>query len=109
MPVRFHLDENVSGAIARGLRARGIDVTVPRDVNLIGASDLEHLKHCMNERRVIVTHDDDYLRLHSDGVLHAGIAYSISGRRTVGEIVQMLVLISKTLEPDEIAGRVEFL
>lgn len=39
--IRFHLDENVDSAIADGLRRRGVDVTMPNDVGLIGASDEE--------------------------------------------------------------------
>jgi hypothetical protein len=33
--IRYHLDENVSFAIAQGLRRAGIDVTIPREVGLI--------------------------------------------------------------------------
>ena len=38
--LRFHLDENVSGAVAKGLEWRGIEATTTKNVNLIGASDL---------------------------------------------------------------------
>jgi hypothetical protein len=40
--IRFHLDENVDSAVADGLRRRGVDVTMPNDVGLIGASDEAH-------------------------------------------------------------------
>ena len=33
--IRFHLDENVSNAIADGLRQRGIDVTTTSEAGLI--------------------------------------------------------------------------
>jgi hypothetical protein len=33
--IRFHLDENVNGAIADGLRRRGIDVTNTPEAELI--------------------------------------------------------------------------
>ena len=35
--IRFHLDENVSNAIAEGLRRRGIDVTTTSETGLIAA------------------------------------------------------------------------
>jgi hypothetical protein len=38
-----------------------------------GAPDEEHLKRAHNERRVIFTQDDDFLRLHAAGMDHAGI------------------------------------
>jgi hypothetical protein len=37
--IKFHLDENVSSAIADGLRRRGINATTTTEVGLIGASD----------------------------------------------------------------------
>ncbi|MEH2378056.1 MAG: DUF5615 family PIN-like protein [Nostoc sp.] len=56
--IRFHLDENVSNAIAEGLRRRGIDVTTTPEKRLIGISDGEQLYFAMSESRVIFTHDD---------------------------------------------------
>ncbi|MBE5229008.1 MAG: DUF5615 family PIN-like protein [Microcystis sp. M54BS1] len=39
------LDERVSKAIAKGLRMRGIDVTISSEEGLIGASDQEQLAY----------------------------------------------------------------
>ncbi len=55
--IKFHLDENVSNAIADGLRRRGIDVTTTAEVNLISASDEEQIKFALTEERVIFTQD----------------------------------------------------
>ncbi|MBD2288439.1 hypothetical protein H6F92_06255 [Microcystis wesenbergii FACHB-1317] len=41
--LKFHLDESVSNAIAKGLRMRGIDITTSPEEGLIGASDKEQL------------------------------------------------------------------
>ena len=54
--IRFHCDENMDSAIADGLRRRGVDVTMPSDVGLIGASDKEHLAFVIAQSRVVVTH-----------------------------------------------------
>lgn len=35
--IRFHLDENVSNAIAEGLRRRGIDVITTPETDMMGA------------------------------------------------------------------------
>ena len=59
MPIRFHLDENAARSIATGLRQRGIDVTMPSDVGLMGAADEDHLAFALEEGRVLFTHDDD--------------------------------------------------
>ena len=73
--MNFHLDENVSDAVALGLRRRGFDVTTTGDASLLGASDERQIEHCRQRNRVIVTHDADLLRLAASGVVHCGIAY----------------------------------
>ena len=88
--IRFHLDENVSNAVANGLRQRGIDVTTPKDADLIGATDEEQLAFATSHQRVIFTHDHDFLRLASQGIDDAGIAYSPPRRRAIGQIVLSL-------------------
>ncbi|CCI35971.1 MAG: DUF5615 family PIN-like protein [Microcystis sp.] len=44
------LDERVSQAIAKGLRVRGIDVTMSSEEGLIGASDEEQLAYALLQR-----------------------------------------------------------
>jgi hypothetical protein len=73
--VKFHTDENVTDAVAQGLRQRGIDVTITHEVGLARASDEEQLAYALRESRVIVSHDADMLRLASVGTPHAGLAY----------------------------------
>ncbi|MCC5666102.1 DUF5615 family PIN-like protein [Nostoc sp. CHAB 5784] len=62
--IRFYLDENVSNAIADGLRRRGIDVTTTSEKGLIAASDAEQVVFAMSQNQVIFTHDDDFLIFH---------------------------------------------
>ena len=78
MTIRFHLDESVSLRIVRALRDRVNDVTTPADVGLLSATDEEQLSFAHLDGRVLVAHDDDYIRLHSQMTNHAGIAYCIS-------------------------------
>lgn len=107
--IRFHLDENVPAAIAAGLRRLGIDVTRTQDVGLMGALDEDQAAWAFAEGRVIFTQDEDFLRIHAAGVEHAGIAYCHQRARSLGQIVGSLAEIWELLEPDEMAGRVEFL
>ena len=109
MPLKFHLDEHVSPAVAAGLRRRGVDVTTTNDVGLQGADDIDHIAFALSSGRVIVTHDDDYLVLHAQGVGHAGIAYCHQHARTIGQIISSLVLLSQVLAPHEMENRVEYL
>ena len=63
MEIRFHLDENVNGAVANGLRLRGLDITTSKDADLIGAKDRVQLAFAQDKKRVLITHDDDLLNL----------------------------------------------
>jgi len=108
-PIRFHLDEHIDPAIANGLRRRGIDVTTTADIGLQGTTDEEQLAFARAERRIIITHDDDYLRLHQRGISHAGIAYCRQQTRSIGEMLRALILIWAVLTPEEMENHVEFL
>ncbi|MBD2089520.1 DUF5615 family PIN-like protein [Microcoleus sp. FACHB-1515] len=107
--VRFHLGENVSNAVAEGLRRRSIDVTTTAEQGLLGVSDEEQLAFATAQQRVLFTQDADLLRLHQAGMTHAGIAFCRNNTRSIGEIIRGLVLIWELVEPEEMAGRVEFL
>jgi predicted nuclease of predicted toxin-antitoxin system len=109
MPIRFHLDENVANSIATGLHRRGIDVTLGREGGLAGAEDAQQLAFAASARRVLVTHDSDFLRLDNEGIGHAGIAYCRQGALSIGEIIRALILIHELLSEDEMKNRVEYL
>jgi predicted nuclease of predicted toxin-antitoxin system len=107
--IRFYLDEHINPAIASGLRRRDIDVTTTADASLQGATDEEHLAFARAEGRIIVTHDDDYLRLHQQGIAHAGIVYCRQQTRSIGEMLLALIVIWAVLTPEEMDNHVEFL
>lgn len=107
--IRFHLYENVTNIIAEALRRRRIDVTTTPEQGLISASDEEQLAFCLSQSRVIFTQDTDFLRLHHQGVSHAGIVFCSQGSRSVGEIIRSLVLIWELLETEEMRQHLEFI
>jgi predicted nuclease of predicted toxin-antitoxin system len=107
--IRFHLDEHVPSAVAIGLRRRGIDVTTTSDAGLAGAGDQQHVAFARSQGRVIVTHDDDFLVLNSQGIAHAGIAYCHQGSRSTGELLRLLLVLNECLTSKEMENRVEFL
>jgi predicted nuclease of predicted toxin-antitoxin system len=107
--IRFHLDEHCDPAIAEGLRRHGIDVTTTREAGLIGTTDEEQVAYALPLGRVLFTQDSDYVKLHAAGAPHAGITYCHQQTRSVGEIINALVLIWEVYLPEEMAGRVEYL
>ncbi|MDJ1169927.1 DUF5615 family PIN-like protein [Roseofilum sp. BLCC_M154] len=107
--IQFHLDENVSYAVAEGLRRRGIDVTTSPQAELMGCSDEEHIAFAVKQDRVIFTQDADFLRLDRAGINHKGIVYCQQNSRSIGEIVRSLILIWEYLDTEDIDGKVEFI
>lgn len=53
--IRFYLDENVQLAVAKQLRARGIDVVTVRELDMLGDSDTHHLARATEMSRVLCT------------------------------------------------------
>ena len=107
--IRFHLDEMCDPRIAYGLRQRGIDAVTASDTNLLGKPDESHLRSATLEKRVIFTHDTDFLRLHAQDSQHAGIVYCPQQGCSLGEIIRLLALIWELVPANEICNRVEFL
>jgi len=106
--VRYHFDEHMPRAVARELRRRGIDVETTADAGLRGEPDYIHLGHAHAQGRVVATEDVDFRQLHDDGYSHSGIAY-FSGSRSIGEMVELLVLVHVTYTAEEMVGRLEWL
>src|SRR5690349_9743411 len=106
--IKFYLDENVPRAVAEGLRRRGVDVLTVQEVGNSGLSDREQLTFAFTEAHVLVTMDSDFLKFAIEGVPHAGIAYA-NPRRSIGEIVGALRLISDVLTSHDMANHVEYL
>ena len=53
--------------------------------------------------------DEDFLRLHADGVPHAGIAYRHPKRCSVGLMVHALVHLWRTRSREDLRRTVQFL
>ncbi len=109
MTVRFHLDENVDPALAEALRRRRIDVTTSAESRLNGHTDREQLEYAETQRRVLVTHDSDFLRLSKEGVSHCGIVFCPIRRFSIGRVTMGLVALRRHRTAEEMIGRVEYL
>ena len=72
-----------------------------------GREQLWELERARLEERVIVTQDQDFLRLHASGIDHSGIAYSQQGI-SIGDLIRGLMLIYQLLDADEMKGHVEY-
>ncbi len=109
MPIRFHLDENVPFAVAAGLARHDVDVTTSRDAKLLGHDDQDQLVYAASDGRVLVTHDEDFTRIHSQGSQHRGICYCHQDKYTAGQLLRILLLVSECLTDEELHGHLEYL
>ena len=107
-PVSFYLDEHIPSAVAEGLRQRGVGVRTLVEADRLRARDDEHLAHARKEGLVLVTHDDDVLRLAGEGAPHAGIVY-VPRRRSIGNIVRGLVRIARASSRKGLRKKIKFL
>ncbi|MBV6441877.1 MAG: hypothetical protein DYG98_23300 [Haliscomenobacteraceae bacterium CHB4] len=106
--VKFFLDEHIPKAVAKGLRARSVEVLTCAEADRLTFSDSEHLQFALSRGYVVVTADNDFLTLHAQGMHHAGIAFAAKPL-TIGQFVSALLLIHEVLEADEMLDHIEFL
>ncbi len=71
-------DENFEDDVVDELIALGHDVVTARAAGLSATPDPDVLAHATADGRVVLTHDNDYYKLHKAGVAHAGIVYCSS-------------------------------
>ncbi|QEG36064.1 DUF5615 family PIN-like protein [Bythopirellula goksoeyrii] len=107
--MRFHRDEQVDPAIAAGLRQGGFDVTTTAGAELLSAPDGSLVALAEKENRVIFTHDQDCLRIHPKGTIHAGVFYCPPQSKSIGQIIRHLCLMHDCLEASEMQGNFEYL
>jgi predicted nuclease of predicted toxin-antitoxin system len=60
------------------------------------------------ERRVIVTRDQDFLRVADTTTDHPGIVF-YTASQSLRQIIEGLILVYEVMSPDEMAGHVEYL
>ena len=63
--IAFYVDEHIGLAVVKALVRSNIDVITARDSGLLGAADARHLEHALLEKRVFVTGDADFARMHA--------------------------------------------
>lgn len=106
--LQFYMDENVPLAVEKGLRLRGVNVLTTQETGMRQASDKEQLLFAHRHGRVLITQDDDFLRLHAAGMEHAGIVYAHQ-QTSIGRIIQGILLIYQVLDTNDMRNHVEFL
>ena len=111
---RFYTDEHIPSAVARELQRRDVDVLRCQDAGMVAAEDVDHLSLTTEQDRILVTRDDDFLKLHAawmkEDKSHAGIVYvQRKNWDNIGLIVGDLLLLREALRPGESANMVWYI
>jgi hypothetical protein len=96
-------------AVAEGLRRRGYEVTTSAQVGLISAADIEQLAFAARECRVLITRDQDFLRLSAQGHEHAGIIYWTERQRALGPFIRAVDALCIDFSQEDFRGKIVFL
>ena len=107
--IRFYFDQHIPGAVARGLRRRGVEVLTAQEAGRCGDTDLTQLEFAYENEYVVVTFDSDFLALAASGVLHNGVAFCPATKYTIGELIYTLLLVHDVLDTDDMHNHIEFL
>jgi predicted nuclease of predicted toxin-antitoxin system len=109
----LYTDENVPLAVVEELRRRGVDVLRCQEAGMMGKGDAEHLRLAASQKRVILTFDQDFLRLNKEfnttGESHAGIIFVTSVHLSVGSIVKPVFEIWQDIEAELMKNIVRFI
>jgi predicted nuclease of predicted toxin-antitoxin system len=105
--IRFQLDEHLGNNIGEGLRRAGIEAMTAAGAGYRGLSDDHILARCRVNGAILVTFDDDYLRLHRDVTPNAGIVFCGRRTRTTSRIITALIRVHAERRPDDMKDWVE--
>lgn len=107
------MDVHVPAAITRALRTQGVDVVTAQQDGAARLTDERLLDRASSLGRVVFTRDEDFLaeatarQRRSDSF--RGVIYAHQLRVTIGQCVRDLHLIATCCEPEDLAGRIEYL
>ena len=72
--MKLWIDEDLSPALVEVAHHRGLDAACNRDRGLLGGSDVEVLRRCIDEDRTLVTNNfGDFRRLCETRLVHPGL------------------------------------
>ncbi len=113
MPINLYMNAHVPRAITESLRLRGINVLTAQEDNSANLSDPQLLDRARTLQRVVFTFDDDLLVIagqqQREGIPFAGVIYAHPLRISIGACVRDLEIVAKSVDPEDLASRVEFL
>jgi len=65
LAIKYFFDTHIAKAVSIQLREKGVDALRCEDVGLAEASDEKLLQYATDNNRVMVSQDEDFIKLHS--------------------------------------------
>jgi hypothetical protein len=113
--IRLLADENFNGRILRALKRQVPDLDLVRvqDTRLSGADDPALLQFAADEKRVLLTHDQETLVGHAwqrvrSGMEMPGVVVAQTDR-PIGQVIADLELLLLAGQPEDVEQRILFL
>jgi hypothetical protein len=107
------MDENVNGAITRGVRERGVDVVTVQEDGYSGREDPDVMDRAMQLGRVLFSQDEDLLaqatHRQRNGIPFTGVVFAAQAAVPIGQCVRDLEVIAFAGTPEEFLDRVYYL
>ena len=105
--MKFLADEHIDVQAVEALKQISIDIVSVHELGMRGQSDEKLLTYATEDKRVIVTRDTDFLRLHAKGREHVGIIF-ITIPLSISSIVREIEKVSLLFEVEHLKNRVIF-
>jgi len=111
--IAYYMDENVHGAITKGLRQRDIDVLRVQEDGYASRADPDVLDRATELGRILFSQDDDLLReatlRQRDWRPFSGVVYAHQEHNSIGQCIADLAYLAQVGEPEDFLGRVYYL
>lgn len=113
MAIGIYCDVHIPEPITAGLRRRGVHVLTAREDGSRRWTDRSLLSRATSLGMMFYTHDDDLLaeanRRSKIGEPFSGVVFSRALASPVGRCIDDLEIIAKSLEPEELKNRIEYI
>ncbi|MDY6761975.1 MAG: DUF5615 family PIN-like protein [Candidatus Nanohaloarchaea archaeon] len=106
--MRFFADEHIRPGVVEGLRRRGHSVLTVEESDRRSVPDRNHLTYAREEGLVILTADQDFLRLAMEREEHPGIIFLTSPELPVRLVLRRIGEIADMLSSGEMENHIEF-
>ena len=109
MQPKFYADENVPLAVSNALKRRGIDVVTTQESYMLSRDDESQFSFAVSEKRVIITHDSDFLVLATmEKMNHNGILF-FTKQIDIGQAIEEIEQVYLAYNAEELNGVILFL